>query len=144
MHRIVVSGELPRFEVGASRVRRALATALRKLKARPTSAEVFLVSDATMARLNFRVRRKRGPTTILSFPAGARFPRPDLARGASYRGEIYLAPDCIARRAEDLGALGVHGLLHLMGYTHDGKRDTIEMEQQERRLLASSRLKSQS
>jgi probable rRNA maturation factor len=126
-------------------VRRTLAATLRKLKiARDTSCEVFLVADAAMGRLNWRTRRKRGPTTVLSFPVCVGrhalstvegFPRPDLGGRGRYLGEIYLAPDCARRRAMPLGLLAVHGLLHLLGYTHKGKRDTIDMEREEKRLL---------
>ncbi|MFH1193148.1 MAG: rRNA maturation RNase YbeY [Candidatus Jorgensenbacteria bacterium] len=135
MAQFAITCEEARFARGGASVKKALAGALKKLKHPNASFEVLFVSDATMGKVNAATRGKRGATNVLSFTAGGRFPRPDLGSGASYLGEIYLAPDCIARRDEHAESLAVHGLLHLLGYTHDGKRDTIEMEKIERELL---------
>lgn len=70
---------------------------------------------------------------VLSFPEPKNFPRP---RGEKYLGEVYLNR-AIARRDPDRGRrLFIHGLLHLLGYRHDLKRDTMEMEKREKEILA--------
>lgn len=136
MAQCAITCEEARFARGGILVKKALASALKKLKHANASCEVLFVSDATMKKVNMATRGKRTATNILSFTAGERFPRPDIGSGARYLGEIYLAPDFIRRRGESPAELALHGLLHLLGYTHDRKRDTIEMERMERKLRA--------
>jgi len=50
-------------------------------------------------------------------------------------GEIFLAPEYVRDHGEDIVFLAVHGLLHLLGYTHDGERDSIKMERKEREII---------
>jgi probable rRNA maturation factor len=108
-----------------------LAAALRKA-APKASVDVFLISRSQMRAMNRRFLRRDRPTTVLSFGATLGFPAP---RQRISLGEVYLAPDVIAERRMDIRELALHGLLHLLGYTHDGKRDTIEMEAREQKLL---------
>lgn len=135
MSHIAVSCGLQRFAGKGAAVRRVLAGALRKLKIKNVSVEAFLVSDAAMRAVNAHARGLRRPATVLSFKAPPRFPRPEVPRGGRYLGEIYLAPDHIRANGGSTSSLAVHGLLHLLGYTHDRHRDTIEMERKEQELL---------
>ncbi len=96
--------------------------------------EVYLISDREMKGLNFKSRRMNKPTNILSFNASRGSVRPDLKKNIRFLGEIFLAPDHIRSRGESLNFLFIHGFLHLLGYTHDRKRDTIKMEKLEGKL----------
>ena len=132
---LVVIAEQSRYGGTARLVRRTLLGALRRRRVRRAALEAYVVRDAAMREVNRRTRGIDAPTTVLSFSATtSTFPYPP-ARGAPYLGEIYLAPRCIARRGEELPHCAVHALLHLLGYTHEGTRDTIDMEAEERRLL---------
>ncbi len=113
----------------ARSVTEALEQALRFLRAEGT-VSVALVSDAAMRRVNRERRGKDESTTVLSFAE-----RESNAPERSYLGEILLAPDTVRRRGEDVVSLAVHGLLHLLGYTHDGEDDSIEMERTEAKVL---------
>jgi len=106
--------------------------------------EVFLVTDIFMKRINREFRKKNKPTNVLSFSFGAslsRFPKsrvikwPEIKNLPQSLGQIYLAPDYIKRKKQDLGKLAIHGLLHLLGYTHAKRRDRIEMEKLEEKLI---------
>lgn len=109
----------------------ALHDALTFLKKNNAHVEVFLVSRAEIQRVNCECRGKNTPTTVLSFPFDKPFP------GFSFcLGEIYLAPQEIRLRGEDIVFLVIHGLLHLLGYTHSAKHDTIDMKNMEREILA--------
>lgn len=89
-----------------------------------------------MAHVRWRSLRKRGPASVLSFPAERGYPYPPGGKSSRrYLGEIYLAPDYARAKGYSLTHLAVHGLLHLHGYTHDAAHDTMEMEAEERRLL---------
>jgi len=103
---------------------------------------------------------------VLAFPAPKGFPRPDIK--GKHLGEIYLNPDYIAKerleivpplagsRLPKLSSLDggrnlkleipaklaymlIHGFLHLLGYDHKKKSDTIIMQKKE--LLLMRRLR---
>jgi rRNA maturation RNase YbeY len=104
-----------------------------------------------MAREDFRGREARkiaseDVVSVLAFPEPPSFPHP--ASSEKMLGEVYLnrdfaAPGSLlgararastAERYATLGPLLVHGLLHLLGYRHFTKRDTMKMKKQEKRL----------
>ena len=63
---------------------------------------VCLVSDAEMARMNEAFRKKKGPTDVLSFPAGklwraAEKQRRGRSSPARYLGDIAIAPETARR-----------------------------------------------
>src|SRR3712207_2041008 len=84
---------------------------------RPWSAEVELVSSATMTRLNAAYRGKRYATDVLSFPA------PPFFSETGYLGELVICLPTLKRQAREqkhapeteLDVLLVHGLIHLLG-----------------------------
>ena len=123
-----------------------------------TEAVICLVTDAEMARMNEKYRRKRGPTDVLSFPAetqsmrrsggarlraGKRAARP----GAKYLGDIAISAATARRNAKEhrrgfpveLRILMLHGVLHLLGYDHEtdgGEMQRLEMKWRRRFGLA--------
>ncbi|GEM_PF-359202 len=142
---ITVEASRARFRPVARRVRQAARKALSRLTKRPVYVGVFLVSDKEMKAMNRSTRGKNKCTNVLSFPDGGAFvdsprkldkvmPHPELPRGTRALGEIFLAPDFIVRKKEDIEFLLIHGLLHLFGYTHGKARDRIEMERKEDEL----------
>lgn len=134
MGRIVLTCEDKKWKVAGEEAGRAIRRSLFLLKKKKCGVELHLVSDQTMRKLNRAFRKKNVPTNVLSFEAKADFPRPDIAGGGAFLGEIYLAPDVIRERGESLPCLALHGLLHLAGYTHTQARDRITMERVELRL----------
>jgi probable rRNA maturation factor len=104
---------------------------LRALHQNAVFLEVYLAPDNLLKSLNRRFRKKNKPTNVLSFPV-SHFPIPGSKR---YLGEIFLAPDYIAAKGERVERFLIHGLLHLLGYTHKRKRDRIIMERLEQKLI---------
>lgn len=86
----------------------------------PANLALVVCSDAFIAELNRRYRGVEGPTDVLSFPAVA----------AGELGDIIISGDAAQRQAAEYGGsleeeflrLFVHGLLHLLGYTHGSRR----------------------
>ncbi len=106
---------------------------------------ICLVSDAEMARMNEAFRKKKGPTDVLSFPAGklwraAEKQRRARSSPARYLGDVAIAPETARRYAKkngrslssELRALILHGVLHLLGYDHE--TDHGQMSRLEKRL----------
>ncbi len=129
------SGKYKIFEKG---VKKAVQAALAFLKKDGVSVTVYLISNKEMGRLNQRFRKRKGTTNILAFPEPKDFPHPESRLRPL--GEIYLAPDFAAKKGENLKRLVLHGLLHLLGFSHSRKSDRIRMEKMERKLCPSSSL----
>jgi probable rRNA maturation factor len=95
--------------------------------------------DGEVRELNARYRGKDGPTNVLSFPAA---PMPGSEENPL--GDIILARETVLNEAKAQGKspadhtchLVLHGLLHLLDYTHENDSDAEEMEQIERAILA--------
>ncbi len=97
---------------------------------------LLLTDDQTLRELNARFRQQDKPTNVLSFPAPHNPER--------FLGDIALAYGVCAREAEDQGKplahhlqhLVAHGVLHLLGYDHEGDDEAEAMESLERVVLA--------
>jgi len=108
---------------------------------------VRLTSDDEVRRLNAQYRQKDKPTNVLSFP----MIEPDLIGaltqnsddGEVLLGDIVLAHSVCETEAAEKGVtveqhathLIVHGVLHLLGYDHQGDSEAEAMESMERAAL---------
>ncbi len=145
---------------------RALETFLqrvrRELRLGEAEITICLVSDAEIAGMNERFRKKAGPTDVLSFPTVKRLKpvmadKPKIPGHTRLRlrvslglvsgdvlGEIAIAPAVAQRNAKSYGRkfaaelkiLILHGILHLLGYDHEADRgEMYRMEYRLRRRL---------
>lgn len=121
----------------------AIAAAFPQLPAAELS--VVLTDDVRMRALNGAYRGKDRATNVLSFGHldGGRQLRP-VGVGQPYPlGDIVLSYGTIDREAKAQGKptlnhvahLFIHGVLHLLGYTHDGTDDAAQMEAMEIGIL---------
>ena len=135
----------------------------------PAQLSLKLVDDAAMAALNARYRNTQGATNVLAFPAhdfpaplARDFPAPlvrdfppaktdglsPVETDGVLLGDVVLAYDRLADEAQRGGIalknhavhLLTHGVLHLLGYTHDAARDAALMEKLESALLLAQGL----
>lgn len=110
--------------------KRVLELVGKRLKSEKGLAFFYLVTPRTMQKINQQIRGQNKPTNVLSFPAkNFRAGRENLL------GEIFLCPAEARRRGDEPAHLIIHGILHLLGYTHEKARDTMEMENQEDKIL---------
>lgn len=109
---------------------------------------VRLTDDDEVRILNRDYRHKDKPTNVLSFPMVQHDLLDGLANsddGEVLLGDIVLALGVCAREAAEKGVetethathLIVHGLLHLLGYDHEGEAEAEAMEAIERTALAA-------
>jgi probable rRNA maturation factor len=114
-----------------------------------TEVSVTFVDDLLMQDLNKTYRGINQPTDVLSFAfdedvegvASIPINAPEI----HLLGEIVLSLERVKRQAEEykhsfvreLAFLTVHGLLHLLGYDHQEKKDTEEMRKMEEEILNS-------
>lgn len=103
---------------------------------------IAIVGLAEMSQLNTRFRGKEEPTDVLSFPCDdpCTVAAPDEPLAI---GDVVLAPEIAEAQAaeyghtveEELNLLLVHGVLHLLGYDHEGDEEAAAMQARERALL---------
>ncbi len=100
---------------------------------------LLLVGDRTMARLNERYRGISRSTDVLSFPM-----REGLFESLSpgLLGDVVISAETADRQAraagrslrEELAALLIHGVLHLLGYDHQTRSEARKMRRLEGQL----------
>jgi probable rRNA maturation factor len=121
-----------------------------ELASSPACVEVSvrLTSDAEVHQLNAQYRGKDKPTNVLSFPMIPADLLETIANtddGEVLLGDIVLAHGVCAAEAAEKGVplaahashLIVHGLLHLLGYDHQGTAEADAMESLEREAMAA-------
>ncbi len=94
--------------------------------------DVMLVDEDEMTQLNIKWMDEPGPTDVLTFPMDELHPN---SKEPGILGDIVLCPRVAMRQAGQAGhsfnyemsILGVHGLLHIVGYDHATKEDEKEM-----------------
>lgn len=131
---------------------RALAISVLEAEACPMGSEVsvMLVGDDEMADYNQRFMQQVGPTDVISLPiedlAPGRPPSTAPLGPPPMLGDVIIDPAYVRRQAkelevgfeDELALMVVHGLLHLLGYEHEGDADAERMEERERQLLAAA------
>jgi probable rRNA maturation factor len=100
---------------------------------------LLLVGDRAMARLNERYRGIASSTDVLSFPM-----REGLFASLSpgLLGDVVISAETAHRQArtagrtlrEELAALLIHGILHLLGYDHRTPSEARKMKKLEGQL----------
>lgn len=101
---------------------------------------LLLAGDRFMRRLNRRYRRKDRTTDVLAFPIRPVRPRVTSAM----LGDLVISLPQAERQAaraghaldRELAVLVIHGLLHLLGYDHEGSaREARRMSRREALVL---------
>lgn len=132
MIKVIVRSRYGRYEKLEKEVKKAARAALDFLRKDDISVEVNLVGDGEMKNLNRKFRGKNKVTNVLSFSEPKGFPHPESR--LRFLGEVYLAPDYVRERGEGLGRLAVHGVLHLLGFSHSREGDRMKMEKLEEKI----------
>ncbi len=140
-----VSTDGVRIALSRERVGAIARTVLRAERVRDALLSITFVDERSIASLNWKHLRHRGPTDVISF---------GLTRDAAEApvvGDIYIAPAVVREHARQNGVPGraeltrvvVHGVLHVLGYEHPEEDERVNSpmwRRQEvlvRRLLAS-------
>lgn len=116
-------------EVDTDTFRRSAEEILSSLVGDEGEASVVFVSDERIRELNRDYRKVDRPTDVLSFSTY----EDDFSGGVI--GDVYVSVETAGRQAgeqgvtleEELLRLMIHGLLHLVGHTHDGEEDGARM-----------------
>lgn len=140
-----VAADGVRVALSRERVAVIARAVLRAERARNAMLSITFVDEASIARLNWRHLRHRGPTDVISFGLSREAP------GAPVVGDIYIAPAVVTAHAREVGVpvreeltrVVVHGVLHVLGHDHPDDDDRVRSPMWRRqeslvaRLLAS-------
>ena len=103
--------------------------------------EILLVDEDEMAQLHVKWMGEPGPTDVLTFPMDEL--RPGTTE-AGILGDIVMCPQVAIRQAEitnhtfvrEMSILGIHGLLHIVGYDHTTQAEEMEMFARQESIVA--------
>lgn len=102
---------------------------------------ILLLDDAQIAGLNKQYLNRSGPTDVISFPLHDDFfghIQPQLLGDVVISVETALRQACKRGAAleEELAALLIHGILHLLGYDHEAShRERKKMQAKEKEIF---------
>ncbi|MFA5392460.1 MAG: rRNA maturation RNase YbeY [Candidatus Paceibacterota bacterium] len=99
------------------------------LHKRINSLALVLILPAEIKKLNYYWRGINKATTVLTFSEGDIFLCPEEIKKQAFKRKIF--------QKKFYQLLLVHSILHLFGYTHDGKTDVKRMECLEAKVLNS-------
>jgi probable rRNA maturation factor len=103
---------------------------------------ILIVDDAEITSLNRQHFHRNRPTNVISFPlsmVGPSVLQPEIL------GDVVISAETAQRQAKKVGEkteeeilfLMIHGILHLLGYNHEGlPAQRREMEAKERELFS--------
>ena len=122
------------------RIKIKLKRILRDLGCHDAELSILVTDDTHIAELNDRFLNRKGPTNVLAFPIREDDP---AVPETSMLGDIVISLDAAIRDAIKAGVsltkmidrLLIHGLLHILGYTHESPEEAERMEEETQRLL---------
>lgn len=138
---IVVQNRQRALRIHTAQIKRRLQQVMIYLACDDKELSVVFGTDRLLQELNRTYRHKDHPTNVLAFPQLA------VSEGgptATLLGDVIVSLPTAAREAEALTQpvearvlyLLIHGLLHLLGYDHEGSAaDRRRMETREQEIL---------
>ncbi|OGP64024.1 MAG: rRNA maturation RNase YbeY [Deltaproteobacteria bacterium RBG_13_53_10] len=127
--------------LGSQKIKRKLKRLFADLDFHEGELSILFTDDERIAELNRRYLRRKGPTNVLAFPmlTGS---SPHLLSGML--GDVVISVDTAISESQELGEplqrtvdrLLIHGILHLLGYDHEGSpKEALRMRREENRLM---------
>jgi probable rRNA maturation factor len=108
-----------------------------------SEVSIVIVSDEEITRLNRQYLQRNRPTNVIAFPMAS---GDSGALHSPLLGDVVISAETAERQAEAVGGkteeeilfLMIHGVLHLLGYDHEGSSEKRrKMEAKERELFSS-------
>jgi len=103
---------------------------------------ILLTNSLNMKKLNNKFRKKNKSTDVLSFPYFSPKNLKLIKEKKIYIGDIATSYEIINSRSKkndfllEFDKVWVHGLLHLIGYTHIRNKEYFKMNKVEKRILS--------
>ncbi len=112
----------------------------------PAQLSIVITDDETVRQLNHTYRELDETTDVLAFAfqeEADEVPFPQPSDGVSQLGEVIISCPQATKQAEEqrhsleeeIAALAIHGVLHLLGYDHEQPEEESEMRAKETEIL---------
>jgi probable rRNA maturation factor len=113
------------------------------LEPRSATVNLVIVDDSYIREINREFRNLDKPTDVISFSYLDDSSNTALD-GEDVGGEVYVSYQTVEKEAKQLGVdpgslflrVGVHGLLHVIGFDHETDDDAAAMEREEKAILS--------
>ncbi len=128
----------------SGKIRRAAKKILSALGCEAGELSIVIVDDEQIRRLNHQYFQRFRPTNVISFPQ-QNFKPNFNAHGPQILGDVVISIETAQKQAQNRGVqleeeiifLLIHGILHLLGYDHEGSGpEKKRMEAKEQELWA--------
>ncbi|MFQ5541209.1 MAG: rRNA maturation RNase YbeY [Candidatus Binatia bacterium] len=125
--------------ITARRVKEKAERILEILNQNRAELSLAIVGNREIQKLNSRYRNRDEPTDVLSFPSEGYLPT-----GEKLLGDVIISVEQAKKQAregmkkleEELETLLIHGILHLLGYEHEGSvKEARRMRRMEEGVL---------
>jgi len=135
-----------RLPVNKDILRQVSMRTFRVTRNEPADISLVACDDTFITHLNEKYRGRSGPTDVLSFSMR----EGDFSEiGSALLGDIVISVETAERQAteakrtleEEFLFLYIHGLLHLLGYTHNSREQETIMTECAQKIAAGVRIK---
>jgi len=139
--KISIQNLLKRFPLDLRGIRKLARQILAELEVPEAELSIVFVGDAQIQQLNRRYLNRDKPTNVLAFPMQE---GPFSGLHPQLLGDLVISVDTAKRQSNRFGLddkgmitlLMIHGILHLIGYEHEGPRKRAqEMALRQKELL---------
>ncbi len=148
---ITIKNTQRKIPVNKSKLGKQIAAMLKSVGYKDFDIGVWLTTNKTIQRYNKKFRTKDKPTDILSFPFHPNLkPKKYIViceQEEKNLGDLIISLEFAKKGAtawnrsfaQHLTALIAHGIAHLLGYTHDTSKDTLDMQKIEKKLVHATK-----
>ena len=126
-----------------SRKLKKISKIVKFFKGKNITFTILLTSSLNMKKLNKKFRNRNKSTDVLSFPFLSSNNLKFIKQKKLYIGDVATSYEIINSRSKknnfllEFDKAWVHGLLHLIGYSHIKNKDYSKMNKIEKRILNS-------
>ena len=126
-----------------SRKLKKISKIVKFFKGKNITFTILLTSSLNMKKLNKKFRNQNKSTDVLSFPFLSSNNLKFIKQKKLYIGDVAASYEIINSRSKknnfllEFDKAWVHGLLHLIGYSHIKNKDYFKMDKVEKRILNS-------
>ena len=129
---ILIQNRQKKSEINLKRIKIRIERILEVLKCDDVEISFLFVDNQEIQKLNSQYRNIDKPTDVLSFPQGEEQVNQEHRR---ILGDVVISPEMAQAHARDFGhsfekeidILITHGILHLLGYDHEGSKEGEEL-----------------
>ncbi len=137
-----IKNQQKRIRISQKRIKEVVKEILRDLGYQKWEVSILLVDDHQIKKINKEYLHRNRPTDVISF---SQIEGEYRQINTHLLGDVVISVETAKRQAKEnnitlqgeIVFLLIHGILHLLGYDHEGSvRKEREMKDRERKLLA--------